>query len=424
MIPQREIQARLVRYAVTKDARDLWPEVSPSAFRAAQEEIARVARAVLTDAGSPVHFEVPPGADTRACGVAACAAGMGPLVGFWCETGRVAAPPAVADLLARHLDHGRRRAARMRHELERLLAPLADRGIEVCVLKGTHTAHRYFPEPGTRPAADIDLLVRPEDGQGARGVLRDLGFDEASSTEPERGHWTPPEPQAVRSLELAHADDPWSVDLHVSLDRTPFPGLSTGLGTPGPSRWQVWREFSRAVHTLPQPLLLAYLALHASAHFYEIALVRLIELVLVARRDFAPRSETWQAFDELVRRTSTGRFVFPALTLAEELVPGTVDPIVLEHVTAPAPRRLRRLVNEMTPASAQRLHPRPLGVHLVWAASPREVLGALVDVAWPRLGAKRLPPHQVPRVQWQRLRRAFHGSALARLARSALNRPV
>jgi len=76
------------------------------------------------------------------------------------------------------------------------------------------------------------------------------------------------------------------------------------------------------------------------------------------------------------------------------------------------PRRLRRLVDEMTPASAQRLHPRPLGVHLVWAASPKEVLGALVDVAWPRLGAKRLPPHHVPRVQWQRLRRALHGSAL------------
>src|SRR5437762_7986742 len=75
MIPQREIQARLVRYAATKDGRDLWPEVSPAAFRAAQEEIARVARAVLTDAGRPVDFEVPPGTDTRACGVAACAAG-------------------------------------------------------------------------------------------------------------------------------------------------------------------------------------------------------------------------------------------------------------------------------------------------------------------------------------------------------------
>src|ERR1041385_3962778 len=247
MIPQREIQARLARYAATKHARDLWPEVSPSAFRAAQEEIARVARAVLTDARSPVHFEVPPGTDTRACGVAAFAAGMGPVLGFWCETGRVAAPPAVADLLATHLDHGRRRAARLRQELERVLVPLADRGIEVCVLKGMDTGYRYFPDPGTRPTADIDLLVRPEDARGAGHVLRDLGFlEDASSVQQERGHWTPPEPQAVRSLELTHAEDPWSVDLHASLDRTPFLGLSIGLGVAGPSRGQeIGREASR-----------------------------------------------------------------------------------------------------------------------------------------------------------------------------------
>src|SRR5213594_2849963 len=29
----QDINARLARYAATKDARDLWPEVSPSAFR-------------------------------------------------------------------------------------------------------------------------------------------------------------------------------------------------------------------------------------------------------------------------------------------------------------------------------------------------------------------------------------------------------
>ena len=64
------------------------------------------------------------------------------------------------------------------------------------------------------------------------------------------------------------------------------------------------------------------------------------------------------------------------------------------------------------------------GEDIAEAGTVFKVLAGLVDAAWPRLGAKRLPPHQVPRVQWQRLRRAFHGSALARLARSALNRPV
>src|SRR5207247_4628839 len=139
----------------SSDLRDLWPEVSASVFQAAQQEMVRVTAAVLAGAPSPVRLELPRGADTRALGVAASAAGMGPLLGFWCETGRIDAQQSVRDLLAQHLDHGRRRAARLRLELERILVPFAERGIEVLVLKGTDTAYRYFPEPEPRPSADL-----------------------------------------------------------------------------------------------------------------------------------------------------------------------------------------------------------------------------------------------------------------------------
>ena len=124
--------------------------------------------AVLAGATSPIPLLLRPRSDARALGIAASAAGIGPLLGLWCETGRVGAQPEVQDLVATHLDHGRRRAARMREELDRLLVPLADRGVEVFVLKGTHTGYRYFPEPGTRPGADIDLLVSREDEPAAR----------------------------------------------------------------------------------------------------------------------------------------------------------------------------------------------------------------------------------------------------------------
>ena len=166
-----DVNARLARYTATKDARDLWPEVPPSAFRAAQAEIARVTAGVLAGASGAIELRLPPDTDARALGIAASATGVGPLLGFWCESGRLAAPPAVAELLATHLDHGRRRAARMRQELERLLVPLADRGVEVFVLKGTHAGYRYFTEPGTRPEADIDLLVSREDEPAVRTVL-------------------------------------------------------------------------------------------------------------------------------------------------------------------------------------------------------------------------------------------------------------
>src|SRR5260370_13426704 len=239
-----QIDAGLARYATTRDARDLWPDVSVAAFHLAQAEIARVTSAVLADAPPPIERQLPPDADARALGVAASAAGMGPLLGFWCEAGRIAASPPVTDLLATHLEHGRRRAARMDRELERLLVPLVDGGIEVFVLKGTYTAHRYFPEPGAPPTAHIDLPVRPGPASAARRILRDLGFVEPAPTAAASSHWTPPQAQAVRSLELAHADNPWSVDLHVSLERTLRVGLTTALGPPALSGGELWRRFS------------------------------------------------------------------------------------------------------------------------------------------------------------------------------------
>ena len=414
MQPENDIPRRLARYAVTRDARDLWPEVSASAFQAAQREMVRVTAAVLAGAPSPVRLELPRGADTRALGVAASAAGMGPLLGFWCATERVDAQESVLDLLARHLDHGRRRAARLRQELERIVVPFADRGIEVLVLKGTDTSYRYFPEPGTRPSSDLDLLVAPHDIAAARTVLRNLGFAEEGPGHGDRyrSTWTPPGVDGIRSLELAHADNPWSVDLHVSLDREMFPDRPMTFGTPpptpGPRDGEVWQEFSRPVWVLREPLLLAYLAAHTSSHFYAITLVRLVELVLVARRDFG--EDDWRAFADLVRRTATGRFVFPAFYLAEQLAPGAMDALTLEEVEAAAPRWLRKRVRATTPASAQRLHPYPFRERFLWATTLTELL---LELAWPheqdrgRVGNRRVSLRQILGVYWQRIRKRF-----------------
>lgn len=408
--PERpdEITARLTRYATTLDARDLWPAVTASAFRAAQAELARVVSAVLAGEPGPIPLRLPPEADASALGIAASATGIGPLLGFWCSMGRIAADPPVGDLLATHLAHGRRRAARLRLELERVLVPLAERGIEPFVLKGSHTGYRYFPEPGTRPATDIDLLVTPAQERPAQDVLRGLGFVEGSRAEAWRSPWTPPNPGTMRSLAFAHADNPWSLDLHVSLDRRFFPGLTTGLGTPEPAAGEVWHEFARPVRVLPQPLLLAYLAVHASGHFYSITLMRLVELVLVMRRDFASRQESWRAFSDLVQRARAGRLAFPALHLAERLAPGSVDPLVLEQVAAAAPPRLRRLVHNSAPASAQRLHPYPRGERYVWVSSLRELVGALTEVAWPREGDRPISARTALALQWRRIGGILH----------------
>jgi hypothetical protein len=341
-------------------------------------------------------------------------------MGFWCETGRVTAEPAVGALFATHLDHGRRRAARLRRELERVVAALAERRVEVWVLKGMHTGYRYFPEPGTRCSTDIDLLVRPEDWLAAREVLRGLGLVEKRDPgHPRASAWVPAVVQRVPTLEYVHVDGPWSVDMHRSLDRLPFEGLETGLGSPDASAGEVWQEFCRPVRVLAQPLLFAYLALHASSHFYGMTQVRLIELVLVAQRDFVGRAERWDAFGDLVARTGSERFVFPALDLAERLAPGTIDGRVLARIAAAAPRRLRRLVRRMTPATAVRLHPYPaLRERFVWLASPRELLAALLWLVWPRDEERLVAPSKALAAEWRRVRRALSRIVRARVPKA------
>ena len=391
-----------------------------SAFQEAGVELARVAAAVLGGAPGPVSLRSPLPGGIRALGIASFAAGVGPLMGFWCETGRVAAEPAVTGLFATHLDHGRRRAARMRQELERVVVPLAEHGVVVWVLKGMHTGYRYFPEPGTRCSTDIDLLVRPNDWLAARDVLCELGFvEKRHPSQPRDSAWVPPEIQRVLTLDYAHADLPWTIDLHRSLDRLPFEGLETRLGGPDASAGEVWQEFCRPVRVLSEPRLLAYLALHASSHFYRMSLVRFIELLLVAQRDFAGRAERWEAFGDLVARTGSSRFVYPALDLAERLVPGTIDGRVLAQIAAATPGRLRRLVRGMTPATAQRLHPYPaLRERFVWLASSREVLAALLWLLWPRDNEKLVAPDKALAAQWRRVRRALRRIMQARVPKA------
>ena len=390
-----------------------------SAFLAAEVELARVATAVLSGVPGPVALHSPAWPGTRALGIAAFAGGVGALIGFWCETGRVTAEPDVAALFATHLDHGRRRAALLRYELERAIAALAGRGVDVWVLKGMHTGYRYFPEPGTRLSSDIDLLVRPDDWLAARDGLRGLGLVESNHpSQPRDSTWAPSGPRRVPTLEYVHADAPWTIDMHQTLDRLVFEGLETGLGTPELSAGDVWQEFSRPVRILAQPLLFTYLALHTSSHFYGITLVRLIELVLVAQRDFAGHPDRWEAFGDLVARTESSRFVYPALDLAERLVPGTIDGSVLARIARAAPRRLRRLVRGMTPATAPRLHPFPgLRERFVWLASPRELLAALLWLGWPREDEKPVAPHKALAAQCQRLRRALGRIVRARIPR-------
>lgn len=355
----------------------LWPDVPIPAWRVALAEIEAAIISAISGSGATLE------GDPEAIGLAGYTSGMGPLLGWWLEQGRLSAGDEAARVLRRHLAHNRTRAGRMALAATGIVERLAERGIEPLVLKGSHTGPGYFPEAGTRPASDIDLLVRASDVAGAEAVLRSEGLVLES-----RGRWESNwrhvgSAGLPRSLSYVHADDPWSVDLHGSLN------LSAGEGAPvadldradpmgSRSRWPA----DPRAGVLDQPLLLLHLAAHAGAGWQNLTLLRQVELVLVIQQDSAAGRLSWDEVLAVGDRTGALGYAYPALRLAGKLAPGTVPDAALQACAARATPQVRRALDGQTPASAQRIDRSSLGEHFMWTGGWRGRLRQLAaDVA-------------------------------------------
>lgn len=406
-LSQDAARARLARWHTGHDPAALWPSLAPPAIRTALRAIAEVTGRVLRGDATPVSL-APPG-DARAAGVAAFLSGMGPLLGYWIERGAVRASHELAELLVLHLEHGRARAELLGRHLTDVVRAFRARGVDAVALKGAHTARAYFPDPGTRPMTDIDILVAPGDAGRARALLATLGFEETGPEHlPHRSTWTPPNgARTPRSLELTHADNPWTLDLHTTLDREFARGPTARFGDPTDLADATWPDVAERVRVLGGPLLLAYLAAAAAHDFPDFQLIRVVELALVVRRDYADDGEAWRTFEAFVAQRRLERFVYPALAMVERLVPGAVDPGVHVRLAAAAPPRLQHAVRR-TALHAQRVGGpslrESLAIRLMWAASPAELLATFGDLIWPRQVSGPLPLRRFLAKQGARLR--------------------
>lgn len=343
--------------------RYLWPETEPEDWRRGLREIERVVRQVLTGASATL------GGDPRALGVAAFTSGTGPLLGSWVEAGLLTADQTAAALLGLHLHHGRERARRQRRTLIDAVAAFAEADIEPIVLKSAATATLYFEEAGVRPGVDIDLVVRPSGYDHAERVLAGLGHAPVGrQISPRKSDWRVRGTDAwPRSLELMHSGAQYGIDLHESLGRDFFgirrvtvPADTVRIDTAGAS-----------LRVLSQPGRLAFHALHASEGLDNLTLIRLIEIVLMARRD-AGRTFEWVDLVAMLRSIGGLRFAWPAFMLAEKLAPGTIDAQALETMRDAATPAMRRVLDGLAPADAQRLDVLTLRERFMWCAGPVE----------------------------------------------------
>ncbi len=355
--------------------RYLWPEVEPAAWREALRSIEAVTRNIL--GGRTATLAAP---DARALGIAAFTSGTGPLLGYWIERGQLDVSEPARALLLIHLRHGRVRAHKQHAILGRVLAALRDHDVEPAVLKSAATGPLYFPEPGVRPAVDIDLVVPGADFDSAERALVASGHERAGhQASPRKSDWRVPGTQPwPRSLELLHAGGQYAIDLHESLTRDFFGVRRVTIeGDTQPANLA-----GTAGRVLAQPALLAFHALHAAEGLDNLTLIRLVEIVLMIRRD-AGRTLDWNALLDLLERSGGDCFAWPAFALSERLVPGTVDPKVLHTLEQAATPAMRRVIADLAPAAATRLDVLTLKERFIWCRTPADYARRLLHMMLP-----------------------------------------
>jgi hypothetical protein len=387
-----EIEAR-VRWARRQGyVAWFWPDVPIAGWRAGLLEIERVAGLLIgrTMPGTRAHntrlcFDLPDHADARALGIAAFTSGMGPLLGYWIECGLLNGQPDVDAVLRVQLQHSRRRAERMQLATMTALDLLGEAGCEPILVKSAHTSLALFEEPGLRPAADIDLVVESTRYAQAEEALAHAGYRLVKRRRnPRKSDWAPPgAPSSLRSLDFTHEANPFTLELHGSLDRE-FYGVRTlrfgfiaHLGVvPAP-------DIHPRARVLAQPLLATYLAAHASEELHQLQLIRLVELALLIRRDVAAGVLDWRELDSLLANRAAHRFTFPAVALVERLAPGTIDPWFLARISSSASERMKGVLGRMTPATAQRLDELSLDERFLWTEGSVEIVRRLLHLFRP-----------------------------------------
>jgi hypothetical protein len=400
-----DLSARARAWWLTRDPRVLWPDLDPSRLQPAADAIGHAVATRLS--GDSTTLGEAGGSDAYAIGIAALLTGTGPLLGRWVEDGCLEVSDALASVLARHLNHGRMRAERIAREIAPALNALAMAGVTPTVIKGFHTAYHYFPEPGVRPISDVDVVVAPKEIRQAEEVLRAVGFTpSAFIVKPYKRDWYPPDDDgALWSFEVFDARDRWKLELH---DGPNF-GYLASFGfrlAGGIDSSRPWSVQGVPVLTPAQPLLTAVLAAHLSAELYTRRLLRLVELVYVIRRDREAGLLQWNAFEALLHDCDATRFVYPALSLVERLVPGTIDTGVLARGRR-ASTRLTRLVSDRFTATSRVLEDRfVLADALMWAASGPQVVRSVANWMNPLPGR---PWREVVGLYHSRVRRLLSG---------------
>lgn len=205
--------------------------------------------------------------------------------------------------------------------------------IQIILFKGAALAAAYYPDPSSRPLADLDVLIRKQDLRRCVEILAELGYCFFSrSAEDEvflRGQ---------RKENIWAANNVHPVEVHYTL-REEYAGIGYNLAEEmwANSRLAPFWRGSEAL--LPQPSTLLH---HVCAHATSDWLIQRGRLMQIddIRKICAKMDEAeWQRFAGSVPPTGA-RFVYPVLAFAARYAHLNIPHPILETLRASCPAKL------------------------------------------------------------------------------------
>lgn len=218
-----------------------------------------------------------------------------------------------------------------RHELQQILAALAERQIRPLLFKGAVWAYNLYPAPTCRPLGDFDLWLAPDEMEEAQAALAALGY--RSQTKEAR-------PLALQEMYdgelqmVRHSPSPAMVELHWGIFAGEWMQRVAQIDRAGVRRRAVRVDLlGHEVLALAPEDEVIQTAIHVSVnhHMSRNALRSLVDLAWLAQRPVdwsvvAERSRAWRlahavAFPLQMLNEIFGREIVPARALPTAISP-------------------------------------------------------------------------------------------------------
>jgi len=276
-------------------------------------------------------------------------------------------PPRWQSFLRSQVEHGLRREARADALLERIGVLARQAGVGMLALKGAALRPMQIYSAGTRPMADIDLLVRPRDCERAIEALARLGYRETvrNARNVELHDDTVPDRAAFGE----NVASPLKIEVHTRIFEV-LAGTTVDI-----TRRLAPTPLIPGLHGYPDlAACMAHLLLHAAGNMQTNTL-RLIQIFDIARLAARMNSGDWA---RLIGTRDEGRpvwWAYPPLWLAQRYCAASLPAGLMEELRAPCQWLLARRAERytLTDVSLSNLSIRALpGIE--WARTPADVL--------------------------------------------------